>query len=43
MKIVAKIILLIILFPMWTTWLLIDISIYGLDYEEWNIYDFFTK
>jgi len=41
MKILGRILLFIILLPMWVLWLIIDLSQNGSNYKEWEIYDVF--
>jgi len=43
MKIFGRILLFITLLPMWIIWFICDLSDYGSNYEEWQLYDVFIN
>jgi hypothetical protein len=43
MKVTVKIILGIILLPMWIVWFFLDLTYYWTDYKSWNLYDVFIR
>lgn len=42
-KIIAQLILLIIVLPMWIGWLILDLARFGTDYKKYMLYDLFIK